>query len=33
MDEPTGGRGLALVLLTMLAMFALIVGLAVWAAG
>jgi hypothetical protein len=33
MDEPSGGRGLALVLLAMLAMFAVIVGLAVWAAG
>ncbi len=31
MDKPNGGRTLALILLTMVAMLALIVGLAVWA--
>ncbi|MEZ0077242.1 cytochrome oxidase assembly protein ShyY1 [Planotetraspora sp. GP83] len=33
MDKPTGGRTLALILLAMVAMFAVIIGLAVWAAG
>jgi hypothetical protein len=33
MDKPNGGRTLALILLAMVAMFAVISGLAIWAAG
>jgi hypothetical protein len=33
MDKPNGGRALALILLTMVAMIAVIAGLAIWASG
>lgn len=33
MDKPSGARTLGLILLTMAVMFAVIIGLAVWAAG
>lgn len=33
MDKPNGARALGLILLTMAVMFAVIIGLAIWAAG